>query len=280
MRLMRTHKLLLLFFAALPFATAGAQDPVPGDAEGEDSELRRYTVEVIIFNYAQEVSAGTEIFVADPPPSEPTPLEESALAELTLGELPREDEIPLLTDSAEEVEEILLRDVEFVPLDEEEYTMGEIMEHLERLDVYEPVMHFGWTQATWPQEETQAIDIASFARPPAGLEGSLTLYLSRYLHLVVDLQLDAQVDASPRTELDDPIASYGDYRAFDAFGEPLQAGPVRYRIQENRILRNGDLRYFDHPKFGVLAKVTRFEEAEDDEQDETAPTELLGYGIE
>jgi hypothetical protein len=42
--------------------------------------------------------------------------------------------------------------------------------------------------------------------------------------------------------------------------------PVRFRIQENRILKNGELRYFDHPKFGVLAKVTRVEEpAEEDE---------------
>jgi hypothetical protein len=48
--------------------------------------------------------------------------------------------------------------------------------------------------------------------------------------------------------------------------------PVYYRIQENRILKNGELRYFDHPKFGVLAKVTRVEEEE-----ETGDTELLGY---
>ena len=45
--------------------------------------------------------------------------------------------------------------------------------------------------------------------------------------------------------------------------------PVYFRIQENRILRNGELRYFDHPKFGVVAKVTRVEQSEEDEDVET-----------
>jgi len=51
---------------------------------------------------------------------------------------------------------------------------------------------------------------------------------------------------------------------------------VRYSIQENRILKNGELRYYDHPKFGVLAMVTRIEEEED--LDDVG--ELLGYGPE
>ena len=46
------------------------------------------------------------------------------------------------------------------------------MEHLRRLDVYEPMMHFGWTQATWPEEETEAIPLRRFAAPPAGLDGN------------------------------------------------------------------------------------------------------------
>jgi hypothetical protein len=41
--------------------------------------------------------------------------------------------------------------------------------------------------------------------------------------------------------------------------------PVRYRIFEDRIFKSGDLRYFDHPKFGVLAKITRVEEPGDEE---------------
>jgi hypothetical protein len=45
--------------------------------------------------------------------------------------------------------------------------------------------------------------------------------------------------------------------------------PVRYRIYEDRIMKTGDLRYFDHPRFGVVARVTR----PDVNPDSTATTE-------
>jgi hypothetical protein len=72
------------------------------------------------------------------------------------------------------------------------------------------------------------------------------------------------------------MSSFGDYRTLDGFGGIDEPGPVRYRIKENRILRSGELRYFDHPKFGVLAKATRVEE-EEEEPPELEETELLGY---
>ena len=46
-------------------------------------------------------------------------------------------------------------------------------------------------------------------------------------------------------------------------------------------MRNGELRYFDHPKFGVLAKITRIEteEEEDGGEDEfLGDIELVGDG--
>jgi hypothetical protein len=53
--------------------------------------------------------------------------------------------------------------------------------------------------------------------------------------------------------------------------------PIRYRIEEDRIVRNGELRYFDHPKFGVLAKITRVEKQEPEEFEEEFEEELLGF---
>jgi hypothetical protein len=40
-------------------------------------------------------------------------------------------------------------------------------------------------------------------------------------------------------------------------------------------MKNGELRYFDHPKFGLLARVSRVEEEEPPEDGE-----LLGYPIQ
>lgn len=227
---------------ALPLlTTAGlAQETPDGEVEAE-KEIRRYTVEMIIFAYAQDVATGSEIFVADEPP----------LMEDLQGELPQE------------------YDQEIAVLPEEDYTLGDIFDEMDKLDVYQPLMHFGWTQPTLPEEDTVALELQSLAMPPEGLTGNLTLYLSRYLHLVVDLQLDAAESAMP-----DYIFGGYDLQYYD---EP-ENYPVRYQIAENRIIRNGELRYFDHPKFGVLARITRFEEQEEPTPDELfEETELLGY---
>ena len=213
------------FAAGLILASAAhAQDPVLSEMEPE--EIRRYTVEVIIFSYAQDVGLGSETFV-------PEPTEEEDI-------LPAEGE-PIVFDDTllnePEVEEPELRDLDIVLLETEQLTLTDTLERLDRLDVYEPLMHFGWTQATYPAEETPPIQLHVFGRPPPALRGELTLYLSRFLHFVVDLSLDSEQD-------------------FER---------VVYRIDEDRILKNGETRYYDHPRFGVIAKVTRVEEDPKDE---------------
>ena len=195
-----------------------------------------------MFKYAEDVSSASEVFLGD------------------MIEIEEELEFLQLRPLKSVDEHEPLPDIEFALLDEEDYQLTEALDRLQRLDAYEPIMHFGWTQATWPEEQTEPLSLYRFANPPADLRGSLKLYLGRFLHLVVDLQLDANI-ASP----------------LDFSTNQPQRGPVRYVINENRILKNGELRYYDHPKFGVLAKVTRVEE---DEEEEPEESELLGYGPE
>lgn len=243
---------LLAMLLALPLF---AQDD---PNTGEDVGIRRYTVEVIIFRYTQDVSTGSEVFLPDE-------AEEAGLLEKE--RLNVEEAAPVRAEAPEP-----LPDIELVLLGPDEFRMGEILDRLERLDVYEPLMHFGWTQATWPEEQTEPLSLHRFARPPAGLDGELTLYLGRFLHLVVDLQLEAPQSASGGSPLPPGI---GDYDAMRDFEVPGATRPVYYRIQEDRILRSGELRYYDHPKFGVLARVTRVEEEEEEPEGE-----LLGYPLE
>lgn len=247
---------LLALLAILP---AGAQELL-GDLEAEEPEVRRYTVEIIVFRYTQDVSGGSEVFPPDEPP-------------VTLP--PGEDEVAFTDAVALAVEEEPepLPDAELVLLDAADYQLGDVMDRMQRLDVYEPVMHFGWTQATWPNEKTEPVPLHRFARPPPELDGDLTLYLNRFLHLVVDLKLEAP---RLRTFNVDEQERLGDTQTMGELLDDMNAGsPVYYRIQEDRILKNGELRYYDHPKFGVLAKVTRVEEEE-----ATDVNELLGYGTE
>ena len=245
--------------ALLAFLPASAQERL-GDLEIEEPEVRRYTVEVIIFRYAQDVSTGSEVFPPDEPPVA----------------LPPEEDGIAFTDTPSQLAEAMpepLPDTELVLLDVADYQLDDIRDRMRRLDVYEPVMHFGWTQATWPEEQTEPVPLHRFARPPPDLDGDITLYLSRFLHLVVDLKLEAP---KVRTFNTDEQERLGDTRTVgELLGELNAQAPVYYRLREDRILKNGELRYFDHPKFGVLAKVTRVEEEEAGDVNE-----LLGYGTE
>ena len=150
-----THSLLPLLLI-LP---AMAQEPVD---DIEEQEIRRYTVEIIVFRYAEDVSAGSEVFLGDKIEIEETAMEDE-LEFLELRPLRSLDELNRL------------RDIEFVLLEEEDYELTEAFDRLQRLDAYEPIMHFGWTQATWPEEETEPLSLHRFATPLAELQGNLKL---------------------------------------------------------------------------------------------------------
>jgi hypothetical protein len=173
--------------------------------------------------------------------------------------------LPVSTAASEDAGD--LNPFELVLLPEEEFTLERAARQFALLDAYKTMMHFGWTQPAFPEEDTPAIELRLLAEPPEGLAGTLTLYLSRYLHLVVDLALDAPDKFEVEVVDDDSFFSFGDARERYGDDYAFEPMPVRFRIQENRILKNGELRYFDHPKFGVLAKVMRVEEPEEEDED-------------
>jgi hypothetical protein len=256
------HRVKIRFsMILLPLLASGvlAQDVTLPE---EQPDARRYTVEMIIFSYEQNVSVGSEVFVADEPP----PIDLGGDGDL-IEEI---EPIDTIAPNLEEMLEQYSRKFEIVMLPEDDFALLDVFDHLDRLDAYEPLMHFGWTQPMYPDEETEARPLGSFVTPPAGLDGDLSLYLSRYLHLAVNLQLDAPTPAATQDTRD--LNSFGD--SFSDYSDNTAlVYPVRYRIEEDRIFRNGELRYYDHPKFGVLAKITRVEEGESEEIEE----ELLGY---
>ena len=231
---------------------AGAAQTV---AEPGQPDYPRYSVEVIIFEYTEQVSVGTEQFLPDEP-RPPGPDGVPADGQLVFSDT----DTGALADRPRPQP----RRPEFVLHGEQELNMTNIASRLARLDVYRPVMHFAWTQVTRPEEETQPINLQALAEPSAGLQGSFTLYLSRYLHLVVDLTLEQRPGPGDPLATDDSVSVFSDRRDGASFDEG-QPSPLRFRISEDRIFKNGDLRYFDHPKFGVLAKITRVEEPDDDD---------------
>ena len=238
--------------ALLLLCTAAAAQDI---AETEPSEVPSYTVEVIVFEYAEDVGAGTEQFL----PEELLKAQgETAESEFVFGDATVQP-LPGQRADADSDPDTWDAEPDFTRHDETEFTMTNVASRLEHLNVYRPLMHFAWTQVTRPEEKTRPIELRELAEPAEGLDGRFGLYLSRYLHLVVDLSIEREavpvdpltIDDSGTVFQDDGVAP-----SYDAAGPSI----VRFRIFEDRIFKSGDLRYFDHPKFGVLAKISRVEE--------------------
>jgi hypothetical protein len=89
------------------------------------------------------------------------------------------------------------------------------------------------------QHWQQTIDAKSIAKPvtvvasnPAELEGTIRFFMSRHLHLSVDLL----------------------YRDVTT-----EAGSVVYRLKEQRKLKAQETHYFDHPRLGMLVRIMPLE---------------------
>ena len=242
----------------IPCAQAQTVTPeAPAEAVEAAEAARHYTVEMIIFEYAESAQDGHELFIAEAiePPSD-APVE----GELVFTDMPATVDNSVQGNKPSLAEIPLSRQIGLSLLDPAQYTMHDIYRKLRTLDAYKPILHTAWTQTTVEKELTPPIRLRMLGNAPLRLDGYLTLYLSRYLHLVVDLALDAEPSAQSYTGnavASAEASSQGGYIYTDK--PDLLPSTVRYRILEDRIFKSGDLRYFDHPKFGVLAKVTRDE---------------------
>ena len=233
--------------------------------QSQANALPRYTVELIVFTYSASDSAGSEIFVPDKPAPAPRADEladaDSADQQMENPAISRQPEpTGPGTQRSDVLRELPTRErVQLQVLERDEYTLDDIYSHLARLDAYEPIMRTGWTQTTPEKAVAPAVHLRALADPPLGLDGSFTLYLGRFVHLSVDLALDADTER-PAMNATDRLIAYGDDRMRNEEVDDFLPRPVRYRIVEDRIMRSGDIRYFDHPRFGVIAKVTKVEE--------------------
>ncbi|MDH5300118.1 MAG: peptidoglycan binding protein CsiV [Gammaproteobacteria bacterium] len=96
--------------------------------------------------------------------------------------------------------------------------------------------------------------------------GTVGVKWSRYLHLMVDVTYRRNTTKTAGRISDDNLKGL----AFADAGVKLPPEPLTklmtpaiadYRIQDSRRLRSNQVYFFDHPLFGVLAKVTAYEKA-------------------
>ncbi len=81
------------------------------------------------------------------------------------------------------------------------------------------------------------------------LEGFVTLMVNRYIHLEVNLALREYEHESSHVEVIEMEPTEVD------LVDELGAGLYHYQLLHQRRIRTGEIHYFDHPLFGVIAQV-------------------------
>ncbi len=123
------------------------------------------------------------------------------------------------------LDEDIPRNSGFERIRRNELKLLEAYETMRRSRDYSPLLHVGWIQPGLPRADAAAYPVAG-AAGGYNVRGTARLILERRLRLDVDLTMNG------------------------AAGES-------YHLVDGRPLRRGDLHYFDHPRFGVIAVVTR-----------------------
>lgn len=99
------------------------------------------------------------------------------------------------------------------------------------------------SEAQFSEQQPGPAEASAPPSPSWLLDGVIDLAQSRYLHLDVDLvyQVNTLADQSQRDSM---------------IGDTVTTRT--YRLRQSRRIRSDDLYYFDHPRFGVLARITPF----------------------
>ncbi len=154
----------------------------------------------------------------------------------------------------------------FLALDADERTLNDLAGSLRRSSRYRTLEYLAWRQ---PIEEGDSWPVLFQAGAQYGdryeLDGILTIARSRYLHIDADLWLTLFTESDQPEG--DPIPE--SLAALKASDFPALATAARnanrflpihtHRMKSSRRTRSGNLIYLDHPFFGVLIQIDRFQ---------------------
>ena len=130
--------------------------------------------------------------------------------------------------------------------------IGKAVALLQTNDKYQVLTHKRWIQTADARSSSPVFRITD---PAGDLDGTVAFYMSRFLHVDVDLLLKDEPSnnsgATAALASAQPVAS-----AASSAMENARNPELVYRIDESRRIRSNQMNYFDHPKFGVLLLIT------------------------
>lgn len=192
--------MLRIALLALAVATSVAAAPAPtktaaaNPAAGVAADnAKRYQIELVIFENKNGALVGNERWTSEAPPLE------------TTGAVAADD--GLADDSK----------------------LASALTNLEKDSTYRVVTQKKWVQIGEEKKSSKLMLVQAGTE----LEGLAQFYVSRFLHIELDLRL---------RPADAPLSETGT--------------PVVFRLDEKRRIKSQETHYFDHPKFGALVRVT------------------------
>ena len=203
-------------------------------------------IEIIIFEYLDHNSSGNEVF---------NKIEENYQLE---KEIPNNQnqgdtsiEAGLLTSKFKEVSISLVPTARQIALkisQRKSLNMSAIYNRLNRLQVYEPVIWGGWEQRLTNEQNAFPVNLRSIKNTLGKFDGNIKFYESSggRLRLSVDIEMYEKIEISAN-ESDDEL-----------YEQQINT----YKISNDKEMRYDELRYFDHPKFGLIAKIQKQEPSE------------------
>jgi hypothetical protein len=195
-------------------------------------------------------------------PIEPIPppvINESRLSAVPFDEFMEEENevlpVTFISDEAEaETENPVLPNTDWV--DTTDLSENDTWTHTIKRDDEEDTTTEDITEDTIYEdtETVQKIPPTTEQEEPTA-EGLLTFYRSRYLHVMLDALLRHELPFDEQKARLDLVEEDEDSNWFDE--EELTN--KTFRLTEKRRIRTGKLHYFDHPLFGVLLIINRYE---------------------
>ena len=151
--------------------------------------------------------------------------------------------------------------------------LQETVKFINRRQTLRPLVHLAWRQAVPDRDNPEPVYIQSQNSPLnpdtlnaiAKLDGTISVTVSRYLHLATNLTYNA--DGLGREPINLSMTA-----------EPIdsaQPTDLSYMLmQQSRRLRSEELHYLDHPKFGLIVRVDPVVTPEDLESERLALQQL------
>lgn len=203
-------------------------------------------IEIIIFEYLDHNSSGNEVF---------NKIEENYQLEKEIPNNQNQEdtsiEVGLLTSKFKEVSISLVPTARQIALkisQRKSLNMSAVYNRLNRLRVYEPVIWGGWEQRLTNEQNAFPVNLRSIKNTLGKFDGNIKFYESSggRLRLSVDIEMYEKIEIS----------------ANESDSELYEQQINTYKISNDKEMRYDELRYFDHPKFGLIAKIQKQEPSE------------------